>query len=292
MLKAQTDIMKSNTPMERLVVDVRNSKKLKLVVEVATNGDTWDHADWANARFLKVAQYDRTQLKAALEEAMAVDLTRYTEDTADALKEAIAQGEKALSSKEQSVIDEAVKAIKGAMDILVEVDFDAVVTIKDKRLLSAVKQALKVTGDITVRDMRELTSLSAYGISDLTGLEEAVNLESLNLDYNEIRDLRPLAKLKKLTTLNVNQQFVSAGQLNSADHQVIVDTTVYNKDGKNVAKNITVVNSKNEIVKQAEVTEDYFTIDTTDLDQDVYGVNISFEEDSFNGIVLYMFMLK
>ena len=39
-LKAQTDVMKSNTPMERLVVDVRNSKQLKLVVETATNGNT------------------------------------------------------------------------------------------------------------------------------------------------------------------------------------------------------------------------------------------------------------
>ena len=57
-LKAQTDVMKSNTPMERLTVDVRNSKQLKLVVETATNGNTWDHADWANARFLKVANYD------------------------------------------------------------------------------------------------------------------------------------------------------------------------------------------------------------------------------------------
>ena len=38
--------MKSNSPKERLIVDVRNSKKVKLVVEEADNGDTWDHADW------------------------------------------------------------------------------------------------------------------------------------------------------------------------------------------------------------------------------------------------------
>ena len=123
-LKAQTDVMKSNTPMERLTVDVRNSKQLKLVVETATNGNTWDHADWANARFLKVANYDRTELTKALEEAKALDVTAYTDETVNALKEAIAKGEETLTSKDQTVIDAAVKAIKDAVDALAKkVDF-------------------------------------------------------------------------------------------------------------------------------------------------------------------------
>ncbi|MFH5978321.1 NPCBM/NEW2 domain-containing protein, partial [Clostridium perfringens] len=63
-LKAQTDVMKSDTPKERLVVDIRNSNEVKLVVDVADNGNTWDHADWANARFLKIADYDTTELEA------------------------------------------------------------------------------------------------------------------------------------------------------------------------------------------------------------------------------------
>ncbi|MBU3803872.1 MAG: NPCBM/NEW2 domain-containing protein, partial [Candidatus Cellulosilyticum pullistercoris] len=291
-LKAQTDIMKSNTPMDRLTVDIRNSKQIKLVVETSTNGNTWDHADWANARFLKVAHYDRTELEIVLEEVAALDLTLYTEESADELKVAIAQGEEALSSKEQSVIDEAVNTIKKAMDALVKVDLNAVVTIKDKRLLSAIKEELKVTGNITVMDMRKLTSLSAYGISDLTGLEEAIHLESLNLDYNEVRDLRPLAKLKNLKTLNVNQQFVAVGELKITDNQVVVDTTAYNKEGVNVSNNIIVTNSKNEIVQEAEVTEDYFTIDTTNLEKGVYKVQVSFEDENFSGAMLYVFTVK
>ena len=284
--------MKSNTPMERLIVDVRNSKKLKLVVEVATNGNTWDHADWANARFLKVAEYDRTQLKAALDEAVSLDLTLYTVQTAETLKQAIAQGEEALNSKEQSVIDEATNAIQKALQALVKVDLDAVVTINDKRLLSAVQKVLNVTGDITIREMRQLTSLSAYGITDLTGLEEAIHLESLDLDYNEIRDLRPLAQLKKLETLNVNQQFVQVGELDIVENQVVEDTTAYNKEGINIAKSIKVVNSKNQVVKESEITGDSYIIDTTSLEQGLYGVHIYFEEGSFNGIILYMFMVK
>ena len=51
-LKAQSDVMRYNTPKQHLVVDVRNSKKVKLVVDVADNGNTWDHANWADAKFL------------------------------------------------------------------------------------------------------------------------------------------------------------------------------------------------------------------------------------------------
>lgn len=61
--------MKANTPKERLVVDVRNSSEIKLVVDVATNGNNWDHANWADARFRNVPQFSTVQLEKALKEA-------------------------------------------------------------------------------------------------------------------------------------------------------------------------------------------------------------------------------
>ena len=60
--------MKSNSPKERLIVDVRNSKKVKLVVEEADNGDTWDHADWADAKFRTFSKFDSTELENTLVE--------------------------------------------------------------------------------------------------------------------------------------------------------------------------------------------------------------------------------
>src|SRR5699024_4955265 len=51
-LKAQSDVMRYDTPKQHLVVDVRDSKQVKLVVEVADNGNSWDHANWADAKFL------------------------------------------------------------------------------------------------------------------------------------------------------------------------------------------------------------------------------------------------
>ena len=44
--------------------------------------------------------------------------------------------------------------------------------------------------------MRKLTSLKLSEVTSLEGLQHAINLESLNIEYNEIRDLSPLKILK------------------------------------------------------------------------------------------------
>ena len=51
--------------------------------------------------------------------------------------------------------------------------------------------------------MTKLTSLSAvgYGIANLEGLQYAVNIEDLNLDCNEIRDISKIKDLKHKRTI-------------------------------------------------------------------------------------------
>ena len=75
-------------------------------------------------------------------------------------------------------------------------DFE-VIEIEDAVLRREIKAALKLESDeITVGDMHELTSLRVLGnITSLKGLEHARNLESLNIDYKEIKDLSPLKKI-------------------------------------------------------------------------------------------------
>ena len=41
-------------------------------------------------------------------------------------------------------------------------------------------------------------------ITSITGLEYAVNLKELNLDYNKITDLSPISNLTKLEKLNIS----------------------------------------------------------------------------------------
>ena len=79
------------------------------------------------------------------------------------------------------------------------------VAIPDANLRAAIEAALGKTSGatITVADMKGLTELlvPGAGISDLTGLEFAVNLKHLNTQYNfNIRDVSPLAGLTNLQT--------------------------------------------------------------------------------------------
>ncbi len=87
-----------------------------------------------------------------------------------------------------------------------------VVNIPDPNLEAAIREELnKPTGDITTDDMALLTSLVASdkSINDLTGLETAINLEDLNLQYNQIVDLSPLTGLTSITQLNLNNNNIS-----------------------------------------------------------------------------------
>ncbi len=79
--------------------------------------------------------------------------------------------------------------------------------IPDSALEVAIRNSLgKPTGDITAADMESLTNLSASfsGISDLTGLEAAVNLTSLDLPGTQISDIGTLSGLTNLTSLNLS----------------------------------------------------------------------------------------
>ncbi|MDK0617181.1 NPCBM/NEW2 domain-containing protein [Clostridium perfringens] len=290
-LKAETDVMRIDTPKKRLVVDVRNSKEIKLVVDVADNGNTWDHADWADAKFRNLAEYDASELNKALEEAKKLDLNNYTEESSEALKNAISKGEEALLSKDKETINSALEELNKSMDSLVKVDLNAVINIPDKYLLKSIQNQLNKTGDITLGDMYSLTTLTLSGVVNLTGLENAKNLETLNMDYNEVKDLRPLSKLKKLNTLNAQEQFIAAGELKSSNGKVIGDSKVYNREGKNVAKTIRVVDKNGNTILEQDA-KDEFTINTKDLSSGLYGVHVLFEDEGFSGVMFYLFNVQ
>ena len=83
------------------------------------------------------------------------------------------------------------------------------VYIPDPNLRTAIEEALGKENtaivSITFEEMATLTDVRAQnkGISDLTGLEYAINLENLYAPDNQITDLSPLSKLIKLRILNI-----------------------------------------------------------------------------------------
>ena len=85
---------------------------------------------------------------------------------------------------------------------------------------------------ITRGEMLRLVDLDAsgFGIEDLTGIEEAQNLESINLLGNAIADLTPLEVLPNLTTIIIaNACDVDGdGAIRAVDAQIILQAIVNN----------------------------------------------------------------
>ena len=76
------------------------------------------------------------------------------------------------------------------------------VSFSDPQLENCIREEIKIFDDrkLTRGDLSSLISLdlSEKNISSLSGLEEARSLESLKLRGNNITDISPLSKLKKL----------------------------------------------------------------------------------------------
>ena len=88
-----------------------------------------------------------------------------------------------------------------------------VVDIPDPGLRGAIAQALnKAPGDtITRADMETLVELQAWGrdITDLRGIEFAINLIGLEIWFNNISDISPLASLTNLIWLDLDSNNIS-----------------------------------------------------------------------------------
>ena len=87
------------------------------------------------------------------------------------------------------------------------------VDIPDANLREAINEVLgkAPTARITVDEMERLTRLDANnrGISDLAGLETAVNLDDLRLNHNLISDISPLAGLLRLHHIELEDNTIA-----------------------------------------------------------------------------------
>ena len=95
----------------------------------------------------------------------------------------------------------------------------SVPTIGDPSLQAAIHEALgKGPGEaVSVGELAGLESLSARnsGVRDLAGLQVATNLKELDLGFNPLEDLQPLASLSALESLNLDGSALDLGPLAS-----------------------------------------------------------------------------
>lgn len=87
------------------------------------------------------------------------------------------------------------------------------INIPDQNLKQLLLEKYDVDADkkITETDMTNLLELQAgyRKIKSLEGLQNAINLYSIQMDYNEITDITPILKLEKLEYINFYSNFIS-----------------------------------------------------------------------------------
>ena len=294
-LAYESKVMRSRDTQEFVQVDLAGAKELKLVVTNGGDSIGSDHADWADAKLYFVNE-DRVyteELTKALEEAKKLNADTYTDASYEALVNSIAKAEALLKEEKpnQEAIDSATAELQESIKGLVRINLDEVVNIPDKYLVKSLSKALGKDGNFTIGDMRKLTKFNVgYGVESLEGLQYAKNLEIINGENNEIRDLRPISKLENLKEVNFNNQFVQVGELRPVDGVVKVNTAVYNRSGKNVATKVKLVDNKGNLVKEQIIDKNTkeVDLDVRDMQSGFYAVHVTFEDPEFSGTLLYM----
>ena len=234
-------VMNSNTPRKHILIPVVGVSELKLVAKDGGNENGGDHADWADAKLLYADSKDFTALEKIVEEARGVDGNLYTEESFNKLQVALEKANKVLETPnpEQEVIDSTIIELREAMDNLeAAIDLTEEVNIPDNELKRAIKDQLNLSSDVITRgDMNKLTSLSAvgYGIENLEGLQYAVNIEDLNLDSNEIRNISKIKDLKKLNNVSIKEQYIVIRSPEEVEGKYVINESFVGKDGERLA---------------------------------------------------------
>ena len=302
-LKFDSGLMNSTDGQKYVEVDINGAKELKLVVTDGGNGIGSDHASWADTKlhFVNDEETNYEELESLVSRANEYNKDLYTEESFNVFEEALNKAIVILEDKisSQREIDSMIEELNTAIENLEEnIDLNEVVNINDRYLKSSIKKELNLTNDtITVGDMQNLTALTVHGAESLEGLQYAKNLKSLNIEYNEIRDLSPLKNLKKLTDLKSNPQIISAGEIGKKGNKVNIDFDVFNRNGEKLCPTSIVVRN-NKTLEDITLNIDdcldekgIISFDTSNFDACVHSVYLKYEDrnDNYMSQVLFMF---
>lgn len=298
--KFDSGVMTSRDAMKYVEVDINDAKELKLVVTDGGNGIGSDHATWGDTKlyYANSESIDYTELSKLVESAKGIDREAYTEESLSVLDQAVGKATEMIENKASTYeeIQSMITELKETINSLERVDLNKVIEIEDKYLKQDIQKALGLSGDITLKDMHNLRTLtgSSRRITSLKGLEYAENLEELNIEQNEVRDLSPLKNLKNLKVLNANLQIIEAGMATVENNKVILKERVVSKSGEVLKpKEIMVGSEKLDVENSIDENGD-ISIDTSDMKAGLYGVYITYEnkEDNHDVGILYIFNIE
>ena len=235
-----------------------------------------------------------------VEQANLIDLEGYTEESIALLQTTINQAMEMLKANDsqQADVNQMIEKLQSAINGLEEIiDLTQVIEFEDSILKSAIISQLNLaTTEITLGDLLKLTELnvSSSRISSLKGLEYANNLETLDISYNEIKDLSPLSSLTKLVNVKIEYQIIEGGMLTPQDGKIQFKFDVINRKGENLLPILSLRNNRTfeETTLETMIDENGFiTIDVNTLDSGVYTLYVGFIDhfDDLQLQVLYMF---
>lgn len=304
--KFDSGLMTSRDAQKYVEVDINGAKELKLIVTDGGNGNGSDHATWGDTKLHfannEGIEINRAELDSLIEVINSLNKDVYTEETFDELKKVLEEVNVELANGyTQEEVDNLFNKLNEAYEKLEKgVDLSQVVNISDKYLKEAIKSTLKISSnDITIGDMYKLTELNAIGcgISDLEGLQYAKNLESLNLDYNEINDLSKLKELEKLSNLQAMYQNIVIGSLYKEDNKITAKYDAVNRAGKTVELSAIVVRNNITLedvsldIDECVDENGVVSFDTTKFDKAYHTLYLVYEdkENNYLAQVTYMF---
>ena len=304
-----SDVIRRDSKADLVNLDVTGVKELRLVADDADGNLLGDFASWADTKLYitnSKQEFNYEELEAVVKEAKNHVKDDYTEESFKIFEEALNKAEIMLADKisTQDEIDFMISVLNEAISNLEKsIDLNEVITIKDENLKASIKKELNLSSNnITVGDMYKLTSLSCQNewISSLEGLEYAKNLESLNVSYNQIKDLSPLENLEKLTNLNANPQIITEGMLYVKDNKITLDYKVLNRNGEKLSPKEIVIKS-NRNTEAINLTLDelmdengVISFDISNFDKYLHSIYLVYEDekDNFQVQSLYMFYVK
>ena len=305
----ETGRMNSTDNQKFIEVPITGTKELKLVVTDGGNGIGSDHATWGDTKLHSGIEgkliVDYSILEETNNKAKAIQLDNYTSESINNLKAVIEKADKILLDKtvvdteeKQNIVNSMVQEINNAIEALVKINLNEIVSIKDKYLKEAIKKELKIaTDNITIGDMLNLNKLVSDEelISSLEGLQYAKNLVELNLTYNKITDLSPIKDLKNLENFNVIKQFKSFGVVNKKENNtIVIDENIINRDGNRLKPNrVRIVNNgtgKYEILDLNKVVNGHnIIVDFNNLVPGAYSINVDYENEEGNYQIVTMY---
>ena len=299
-------LMTSKDAQKYVEVDINGAKELKLVVTDGGDNNYSDHATWGDTKLHfannEGIEINRAELDVLIESVNNLNKETYTEESFNNLQKVLEEVNAELANGyNQEEVDNLFAKLNEAYEKLEEyVDLSEVVNIPDEYLKEAIKSKLNISSDdITIGDMYNLTELNAmgYGIEDLEGLQYAKNLETLNLDYNEISDLSKLKNLRKLSNLQAMYQNIALGNLYKQDNKITVKYDAVNRQGEAINVSSIIVRNNRTLedvnlnVNECMDENGVISFDTTNLDNAFHTLYLVYEseEDNYLAQAMYMF---